>query len=165
MADSSFDIISEVDKQELKNAVNVALSEIKNRFDFKNSKSDIEINSDGDTLTLISDDDYKMTQVVDILVNKLIKRKISTKAFDFESKIEAAASQTVRMVVPIQNGLSSEQTKKITKLVKESKLKVQARIMDSQVRITAKKKDDLQTIMQKIKDANFDFDAQFTNYR
>ena len=165
MADSSFDVISEVDKQELKNAVNAALSEIKNRFDFKKSKSNIEINSDGDTLTLISDDEYKMTQVIDVLVNKLIKRKISKKAFDFEKKIEAAAGQTVRQVVPIQNGLSTEQTKKITKLVKDSKLKVQTRIQDSQVRITGKKRDDLQAIMQKIKDANFDFDAQFTNYR
>lgn len=163
MADSSFDIVSKVEKAELANAVSQAMVEINNRFDFKGSQSDIKLEEN--QLILISDNDIKIKQVIDVLQNKLVKRGIGLKAFDFESKLEPATGGTVRMKVKIQTGLEKEHTKQITKLVKDAKLKVQASIQGDSVRITGKKKDELQAVQKLVKDADFDFDVQFTNYK
>ncbi len=163
MADSSFDIVSKVDKAELSNAVSQAMTEITTRFDFKGSKSEIKLEEEN--LVITSDNDIKIKQVIDVLLSKLAKRNISLKAFDFESKVESATGGTVRQKVKIQTGLEKEHTKELNRIIKDSKLKVQSAIMGEYVRVTAKKKDDLQEVQKLIKDANLNFDCQFTNYK
>jgi len=163
MADPSFDIVSEVENSELKNAIALAMTEINTRFDFKGSKSDIKL--EDKTITITSDNDIKIKQVIDVLTAKIAKREISLKAFDFSAKPEAATGQTSRLKVKIQNGLEKEQTKEITKLIKESKLKVTPTIMGESVRVTGKKKDDWQEVMDMIRKADFPFDAKFTNFK
>ncbi len=160
--DPSFDIVSVVDKQEVVNAVNQALREIENRFDFKGSKSDIK--HDDTTLTLISDDDFKLKNVVDILESKFVKRGIDLKSLKY-GKIEPAAGDTVRQVATIQQGIDKELGKKINKFIKDTKLKVQSQIQDDQLRVTGKNKDDLQAVIQAIKGHDFGIPLQFTNYR
>lgn len=160
--DASFDIVSQIDLQEVDNAVNQALREIETRFDFKNSKSDIK--QDDDKLTLISDDEFKLKNVVDILESKFVKRNLSLKALQY-GKIESAAGDTVRQVVTLQQGIDKDQAKKIIKMIKDSKLKVQAQIQDDQVRVSGKNLDDLQAIIKIVREADLDFDVQFSNYR
>ena len=139
------------------------MTEIQTRFDFKGSNSEIKLTED--TLVLTSENDIKLKQVIDVLTTKMAKRGISLKAFDFDSKIEPATGQTVRQKVKIQNGLDKEQTKQITTLIKDQKLKVQASIQGDSVRVVGKKKDDLQEVMAAIRNANFNFDANFTNFK
>ncbi|MBK9334463.1 MAG: YajQ family cyclic di-GMP-binding protein [Ignavibacteria bacterium] len=160
----SFDIVSEVDLQELDNAINQALKEILQRYDFKASKSEITFNKKDKALNVISDDEYKMKSVIDILQNKMIKRGISIKALKY-GKVEPAASNTVRQEIKLQQGIEKEDAKYIVKLIKESKLKVQATIQDEQVRVTGKDKDDLQAVMNLLKAKELEFALQFTNYR
>lgn len=161
--DPSFDIVSKIDRPELQNAVSQAMTEIQTRFDFKGSNSEIKLQDD--QLILTSENDIKLKQVIDVLTSKMAKRGISLKAFDFDSKIEPATGQTVRQKVKIQTGLDKEQTKQITTLIKDSKLKVQATIQGDSVRVVGKKKDDLQAVMNAIRNANFKFDANFTNFK
>jgi hypothetical protein len=163
-SESSFDITSSVDVQEVLNAITHSLKEIGQRFDFKGSKTTIELNQDKGEITIMSDDDYKLKSVVDILESKCVKRKVSLKALDF-GKIEAAAGSTVRQVVTLQKGISTERGKEIVKLIKGLKLKVQVSIQDDQVRVKGKKKDELQAVMEAVKTKGYDFDIQFTNYR
>lgn len=160
--DASFDIVSQVDMQEVDNALNQALREIETRFDFKNSKSDIKL--EGNKITLISDDEFKLKNVVDILESKFVKRNISLKALQY-GKVESAAGDTVRQLVTLQQGIDKEQAKKVIKVIKDSKLKVQAQIQDDQVRVSGKNRDDLQEVIRLIKAADFEFDLQFINYR
>jgi len=163
MADSSFDIVSEIDPQEVKNAVAQALKEIQTRYDLKDSKSNIEI---GDKeLTLTSVDEYKLKAVRDILESKLIKRGISIKALTYKDP-EAALGGTVRQKVAMQSGIPIEKAREIVKLIKNSKLKVQAAIQGEQLRVSGKSKDDLQSVMTLLRGAKgLDIDMQFTNYR
>lgn len=162
--DPSFDIVSKIDKSELTNAITQAMGEITNRFDFKGSKSDIK--QEEEHLVISSDNDIKIKQVIDVLISKMVKRNIGVKAFDFEgTKLEPATGGTVRMKVKIQNGLEKEHTKEITKIIKDSKLKVQPTIMGEYVRVTGKKKDDLQQIQSLLKGADLPFDFGFTNYK
>ena len=163
MADPSFDIVSKVDKAELTNAVSQAMTEISTRFDFKGSKS--EIKQDEENLVITSDNDIKIKQVIDVLISKLAKRNIGLKAFDFESKIEPATGGTVRQKVKIQTGLEKEHTKELNRIIKDSKIKCQSAIMGEYIRVTAKKKDDLQAVQKLIREANLNFDCQFTNYK
>lgn len=163
-SESSFDITSKVDTQEVLNAINQSMKEIGQRYDFKGSKSSIELNQEKGEITILSDDDFKLKSVVDILENKMVKRKVSLKALAF-GKIEAAAGDTVRQVVTLQQGISTERGKEMVKLIKGLKLKVQSSIQDDQVRVKGKKKDDLQAVMEAIKAKNYDFDVQFVNYR
>lgn len=160
--DPSFDIVSKIERPEIQNAVAQAMTEIQTRFDFKGSNSEIKLTED--TLVLTSENDIKLKQVIDVLTTKMAKRGISLKAFDFDSKIEPATGQTVRQKVKIQNGLDKEQTKQITTLIKDQKLKVQASIQGDSVRVVGKK-DDLQEVMAAIRNANFNFDANFTNFK
>ncbi len=165
MADTfSFDAVSIIDMQEVDNALNQARKEIVQRYDFKGSKTSIELDAKANTLTIVSDDDFKVKSVVDILQSKMIRRGISVKALKF-GKIEPAAGGLARQVITLQSGIDKENAKKITTLVKNSGLKVQAQIMGDQIRVSGKNKDDLQSIMQMIRDADFDFAAQFVNYR
>ena len=160
--ENTFDIVSQVDLQEVTNAVNQALKELQTRFDFKGSKS--EINYDGEQITLVGDDEFKLKNVVDILEAKMVKRGINLKALSY-GKIEPSAKDTVRQRVNLIQGVDKELAKAITKLVKESKLKVQASIQNDQVRISGKNRDDLQGIMQIIKEHEFNIPLQFINYR
>jgi uncharacterized protein YajQ (UPF0234 family) len=165
MADEhSFDIVSRVDMQEVSNAVQQALKEMSQRFDFKGSKSSIELNKDKAEIVLIADDDYKLKSLTEILKSKLVKRNVSLKALTF-GQVEKAAGDTVRQLVPLQQGLSSERAKDIVKLIKDMKLKVQSEIQKDQVRVRAKKIDDLQSVIKMLKGRDFDFHVEFINYR
>jgi len=165
MADTySFDAVSEIDLQELDNAVNQAMKEISQRYDFKGSISKIELKKATKELELISDNESRLTAVVDILRGKLIKRNISPKALDLQ-KLEAAFSGTVNQKAKIVNGMPMEEAKEIVKKIKDSKLKVQASITDEKVRVSGKDKDDLQAAMQLIRSMDLKVAVQFNNFR
>ncbi|MBI5640264.1 MAG: YajQ family cyclic di-GMP-binding protein [Nitrospirae bacterium] len=165
MADEhSFDIVSKVDLQEVLNAVQQAMKEISQRFDFKGSKSNIELNKEKHELTLISDDDTKLKSVTDILQTKLIKRGVSLKALGY-GKVEEAAGGTVRQLITLQQGIPVEKSKEIVKLIKDTKMKVQGEIQKDQVRVKAKKIDDLQALMKIIKEKDLGIHIEFINYR
>jgi uncharacterized protein YajQ (UPF0234 family) len=165
MADSfSFDIVSEVNLQEVDNAVNQALKEIGQRYDFKGSKSSIELNQKEKQLTIHSDDDFKLKSVIDILQNKLIKRSVPVKALDY-GPVEQASAGTARQVIRLRVGIEKEDAKLLVRMIKDTRLKVQAQIMDDQVRVTGKVKDDLQAVMKLVREADIKFAVQFTNYR
>ena len=160
--DPSFDIVSELDMQELDNAVNQAVKELTSRFDFKGSKSSIE-RKDAD-ITLASDSEGKLQSVVDILESKMIKRGLSVKSLEY-AKIEPASGNTVRQRVKVKQGIDQDNAKKIVKLIKDSKIKVQAAIQGDQVRVTGKNRDDLQAVIALLRNADLSVDLQFTNYR
>jgi len=165
MADtSSFDIVSDIDLQEVDNAINQARKEIAQRFDFKGSKSSIDLDQKEKQITVHSDDDFKLKSVVDILQGKLIKRSVPLKALSYGT-VEQSAGGTVRQVVKLLVGIDKDNARKIVKMIKDTKLKVQAQIMDDQVRVSGKNKDDLQAVIKMIRDANLPFAVQFTNYR
>tara|TARA_Y100000588_G_C13653083_1_gene668839 strand:+ start:89 stop:586 length:498 start_codon:yes stop_codon:yes gene_type:complete len=160
----SFDVTSIIDLAEVKNAVNQSIMEIKQRFDFKNSKSEISLEEKTNQLTLISDDDVKLKSVVDILQSKLVKRKVPLKALHY-GKVEDAANKTVRQVVSIQQGISQEKSKEIVKFIKGLKIKVQGQVIDDQVRVTGKNKDDLQSVITELEAKDFGIAMDFGNYR
>ena len=165
MADQfSFDVVSEVNMQELKNALDQAMKEIKQRFDFKDSKTELTLKEKEKDLTMVSDDEYKLKAVQEIVKTKCVKRGVSLKAFAYGA-IEPALGGTVRQVAKIQSGLASEKAKEIAKAIKDSKLKVQAQIQGEQVRVSSKSKDELQSAIALLKGKDFDIDLQFTNYR
>lgn len=161
-ADNSFDVVSEVDLMEVSNAVQQAIKEIRQRFDFKGSVSDVTLEKD--ILTLTSDDETKLKSVIDIVQTKLVKRGVSLKALDYGA-IQPATKGSVRQVVTIKKGIASEKAKEIVKYIKGTGVKVQAAIQEDQVRISGKKRDDLQAIMQHLKTQDFGIDLQFTNFR
>jgi uncharacterized protein YajQ (UPF0234 family) len=161
-SESSFDIVCKTDFEELRNAVQHAQKELATRFDFKNGKSSLEL--DKEAVTLISDDEFKLEQLRDIFENKLIKRGLSPKMVKY-SNPEAAAKMTMRQTASFQKGIAQEDAKKIVKMIKDMKLKVQASIQGDQVRVTGKSKDDLQDCIQVVRGADFDFACEFTNFR
>ncbi|MBV8155518.1 MAG: YajQ family cyclic di-GMP-binding protein [Candidatus Eremiobacteraeota bacterium] len=158
----SFDIVSRVDAQELDNALNQARKEIENRFDFKASKTSID--SDGKKITLISDDELKMRNVVDIVRQKAVRRGIDVKAFDM-GEVEPAAGNTVRQTINLRNGIPKDKSKTLLEKIKSLKLKVNAQIQDDQIRVSGKSKDDLQKVIGALKSVEFDLPLQFVNYR
>ncbi len=160
--DNSFDIVSQINIEEVKNAVQIALKEITNRFDFKGSKSDMKLEKED--LILISDDDFKLDQVKDVLTAKLIKREVPTKNLQYE-KVEQAAGNTVRQRVILKSGIDRDDAKKINNAVKESKLKVKTQIQDDQIRVTGKSRDNLQQVMQIVRELPLSVDVQFINFR
>ena len=165
MADEhSFDIVSRLDMQEVLNAQQQAVKEMSQRFDFKGSKSSIELDKAKGEITLLSDDEHKLKSVIDILQGKLIKRNVSLKSLGY-GKVEPAAGAAVRQVVTLKQGIEMENAKGIVKLIKDTKLKVQSEIQKDQVRVRAKKIDDLQTVMKMLKEKDFDFYIEFINYR
>ncbi len=163
-ANHSFDIVSEIDFQEVDNALNQAIKEIAQRYDLKDSHSELVLNKKEKQITLNTKDDYSRKQSIDILQTKFIKRGISIKALKY-SEPEPAANSRLKQTIDLQSGISKENTKIVTKMIKESKLKVNSQIQDEQVRVQATKIDDLQAIMKLIKDADLDFPVQFTNYK
>lgn len=160
----SFDIVSEVDFQEIDNAINQAEKEIMQRYDLKDSKTTIELNKQDKTILVNSKDDYGLKASIDILQSKFIKRKISLKVMKL-NEVETASGGRVKQLINLQSGISKENAKKITKMIKEMKLKVNAQIMDEQVRVQGSKKDELQAVMQMIREADLDFPVQFVNYK
>ena len=159
---NSFDVVSEVNMMEMSNAVQQAMKEIRQRFDFKGSVSDITL--EGETLTLHSDDESRLKAVIDVLTTKMVKRGVSLKALQY-GKLEPAAKGTVRQVVTIQKGIPVEKAKEIVKFIKGSGIKVQAAIQENQVRVTGKNRDDLQAVIGSLRAQDFGLDLQFTNYR
>lgn len=160
----SFDIVSEIDLMEAKNAINQAMMEIRQRFDFKNSKSEIVLEEKENQIILTSDDEHKMKSVVDILQSKMVKRHISLKALDF-GKVEPAVGDTVRQTIKLQKGIPQDKGKEIVKYIKTLGLKVQGQIMDDQVRVSGKSRDDLQAVIGKLKEKDFGVAMSFANYR
>jgi len=160
--ESSFDIVSKVEMSEVNNAIQTALKEIENRFDFKGSKSSISL--DKEELVLISDDDFKLTQVKDILLGKLVKRDVPIKNLDY-GKVEPAAGGTVRQRVKLVQGIDKDNAKKINSIIKDAGLKVKTQIQDDQIRVTGKSKDELQQVIHAIRKADLPLDVQFINYR
>jgi hypothetical protein len=163
MAENSFDIVSKVDLQEVSNAIQQALKEIHQRYDLKDSKSNIELEGK-DAIILSSADEYKLKAVTDVLQTKLVKRGVPLKALDY-SKIEPAASSTVRQRVTMQQGIPTEKAREIVKVVKDTKKKVQASIQGDTVRVSGKDRDTLQEIIAVLRQKDFGIDMQFTNYR
>ena len=162
---SSFDITSETDLSEVQNACNQTMLEIRQRFDFKGSKSQVEIDMKTAEIKILADDAHKLNSVIDIIQGKLVKRKISIKALDY-GNVEAASGDTVRQSIKIQQGIPQEKGKDIVKHIKTLGLKkMQAQIMDDQVRVTGKDKDDLQSVIASLKLKDFGIDMTFTNYR
>ncbi len=147
---------------EVKNALQQVDREIETRYDFKGSISKVELNDD--KLTLHSDDDYRLTALRDVLESKLIKRGVDIKFLDY-GKIVEATKATVRQEITLKSGIPTDKAKQITKLVKDKGLKATTQIMDGQVRITSKSKDDLQSVQTAVKGADFDFPVQYVNYR
>ena len=160
----SFDIVSEVDMAEVQNAVNQAVMEIRQRYDFKGSKSEIKLEPKECQLVLISDDEFKLKAVVDILQGKLVRRKVSLKALDYGT-VEQAGGNAVRQVVKLQQGIPQDKGKEIVKFLKTVGVKVQGQIMDDQVRVSGKSRDDLQSTIAALKEKDFDIEMSFSNYR
>lgn len=161
-SENSFDIVSKIDLQEVDNAVNQASREISTRYDFKGSISSVV--REGNTITVVGDDDYKLKSVIDILQTKLSKRGIPLNGLVY-GKVEQASGGSFRQKIDIQQGIPQEKAKEIVKLIKNTKLKVQASIQSDQVRVSGKSRNDLQSIIAVLKNENFGISMQFTNYR
>jgi hypothetical protein len=161
--DFSFDIVSKIDLQELDNAINMSMKEISQRFDFKGSVSDIK-NEENKKLVIVSDDEFKLKNVIDILQGKLVKRGISLKFLDY-GKVESSLGGSVKQDITLKQGILQEKAKQINALIKDKKLKVQPQIQGDQIRVSSKSKDELQTVMQMLRGANLDIELQFVNYR
>jgi uncharacterized protein YajQ (UPF0234 family) len=160
----SFDIVSKVDLQTLDNAVNVTKKEIENRFDFKGSHVVMNLDKKESKISLEAEGDLQMRQVTDVLISRSMKQGIDPQAFDF-SKEAYSSGKIMKKEVPVRNGLKQEDAKKVVKLIKDSGLKVQSQIMEDVVRVTAKKIDDLQEVIQFCKTAGLDFPMQYINMR
>ena len=160
--DCSFDVVSEVDMQEVDNAVNQAKKEISTRYDFRGSKAEIIL--EGDTIKIVGDDEYKLNAIIDVLKGKMVKRNVAIKNLDY-GKVEPAAGATVRQVITIKKGITKENAKEVVKAIKNMKLKVQASIQEDQVRVSGKDKDDLQAVIQMLKQLDIPVELQFVNFR
>ena len=160
----SFDVVSKFDMQELDNAVNMVKRDISNRFDFKGSSSDIELNKNENIVKIEADNEYQIKAISDMLEKRAISRKISIKTFDYGG-IEKAAGMTIRQIVKLKQGIDKENSTKINKLIKSQKLKVQSQIQGEQLRVTGKKIDDLQKVIEIIKDEHMSLPLQFINMR
>ena len=160
--DCSFDVVSEVDMQEVDNAVNQAKKEIGTRYDFCGSKAEISL--EGDTIKIIGDDEYKLNAIIDVLKGKMVKRNVAIKNLDY-GKVEPAAGATVRQIITIKKGITKENAKEVVKAIKNMKIKVQASIQEDQVRVSGKDKDDLQAVIQMLKQLDIPVELQFVNFR
>jgi cyclic-di-GMP-binding protein len=158
----SFDIVSKVDMQEVDNAVNQAVKEIGQRYDFKGSKS--EITRESDSIKILADDDFKLKAVIDVLQSKFIKRNVSIKFLQY-GKVEQASGGMVRQIITVLQGISKDKGKELIAVIKDSKVKVQGQIQDDQVRVTGKNRDDLQETIQLLKGKDLGIEMQFVNFR
>jgi len=158
----AFDVVSKVDMQEVDNALNQTRKEIAQRYDFKGTKT--EIRDEENSIHIVSDDDFKVRAVVDVLQSKLVRRGISLQALVY-ANIEPAAGGLAKQTITLQQGIDTDKARQIVKLVKDSKLKVQSQIQSDQVRISGKKRDDLQAAIQLLKAQDLGLPLQFVNYR
>src|SRR5438552_10218727 len=164
MPENTFDVVSKIDLAEVSNAVQQAMKEIIQRYDLKDSKSNIELKEKDLKLILASQDEYKLKAITEILAQKLVKRQVPLKGLSYGA-ITPAAGSTVRQEVSLQQGIPVEKSREIVKKIKDSKLKVQASIQGDFVRISGKDRDTLQSAIKLLKDSDFGIDMQFTNYR
>jgi len=164
MPDNSFDVVSKIDLPEVSNAVHQAIKEIQQRYDLKDSHSNIELQEKENKILLQSQDEYKLKAVIEILEQKLVKRKVPLKGLVYGT-MTAAGGSTVRQEVTLQQGIPIEKAREIVKLIKDSKKKVQASIQGDFLRIAGKDRDTLQDVMQLLRSSDFGIDMQFTNYR
>ncbi len=160
--ENSFDIASKVNLEEVNNALHQTMKEVKQRFDFKGSTSEVRLEEK--ELVLTSDDDYKLKSLINIMQQKLVKRKVPLKALSY-GKIESALGGTVRQSVSIQQGISSEKAKEIVRFIRDPKLKVRSTIQADSVRIAGRDRDTLQKVIALLREKDFGIDMQFTNYR
>jgi uncharacterized protein YajQ (UPF0234 family) len=158
----SFDIVSKVDMQEVDNAVNQTVKEITQRYDFKGSKSRVDLEKE--SIKVLADDDFRLKAIIDILQSKCIRRGISLKALQY-GKAETASGGMVRQIITIQQGISKEKGKEIIAVIKETKMKVQGQIQEDQVRVSGKNIDDLQEIIRLLKEKDLGVELQFVNLR
>jgi uncharacterized protein YajQ (UPF0234 family) len=163
MPENSFDIISRVDVQEVNNAIQQTLKEVRQRFDLKNSKSEVWLEGK-EKLVLASVDEFKLRAVNEVLQQKLVKRGVPLKALSY-GKVEPAAGSTARQEVTLQQGIPIEKAREMVKLIKQSKLKVQASIQGDMVRVSGRDRDTLQEAIRLLKQQDFGIDMQFANYR
>lgn len=159
----SFDVVSEVDMQEVNNAINQTVKEITQRFDFKGTKSTVEIEN-GNAIKIVTEDDTRMRNIVDILQSKFLKRGVAIKNLEY-GKVEPAAGGMVRQSIKVKQGIDADVAKKITKDIKNMKVKVQATLQDDQIRVSGKKIDDLQTVIAFLKGQDYGVELQFSNFR
>ena len=164
MADYSFDVVSKVDMNVIAEAVSAAGKEIANRYDFKGTNSNIELNDKENELKLTSSDEYKVGALRDVLFTRLAKRGVALKNLT-QGKVEAALGGNVKQSIKIQQGIPSEKAKEISRCIKDAKLKVAASIQGDQLRVSSKSKDELQATQALLREKDFGLDLQFTNYR
>lgn len=160
--EASFDIVSEINLEEVKNAISMTTKELNNRFDFKNSTVNISLEADG--LVILGDDDFKLEQIKDVLMGKLIKREVPVKNLHFSASEQALGGKS-RQKATLVSGIDRENSKKITTAIKNAKLKVKTQIQDDQIRVTGKSRDDLQAVIQLLRKMDLPIELQFTNYR
>jgi uncharacterized protein YajQ (UPF0234 family) len=164
MPDNTFDVVSKIELPEVLNAVQQALKEVQQRFDLKDSHSNIELDEKENKILLTSKDEYKLKAVVDILQSKLVKRHVPLKGLSYGEIIPSAGS-TVKQEINLQQGIAIEKAREIVKAIKDAKLKVQASIQGDFVRVSSRDRDLLQTVIKLLRDTDFGIDMQFTNYR
>jgi uncharacterized protein YajQ (UPF0234 family) len=164
MPDNTFDIVSKIDLAEVNNAIQQAMKEIVQRYDLKNSHSDIQLNEKDHKIVMTSQDEFKLKAVNDVLEQKLVKRKVPLKGLSFGPIIPAAGS-TVRQEITLQQGVPIEKAREIVKVIKDSKKKVQASIQGDFVRVSGRDRDSLQDVIAMLRGQDFGIDMQFTNYR
>jgi uncharacterized protein YajQ (UPF0234 family) len=164
MPDNSFDVVSKIDLPEVSNAVQQALKEIQQRYDLKDSHSNIELQEKENKIFLQSQDEYKLKAVIEILEQKLVKRKVPLKGLVYGT-VTAAGGSSVRQEITLQQGIPIEKAREVVKLIKDSKKKVQVSIQGDFLRIAGKDRDTLQDVMQLLRSSDFGIDMQFTNYR
>lgn len=160
---NTFDIVSKIEHAEVVNAVDQAMKEVTTRFDFKGSKSNIELDGK-EAIILTSDDEYKLKSLNDILQTKLVKRNVPLKGLNY-GRVDSALGGTVRQRIDLQQGIPTDKAKEIVKHIKETKLKVQASIQGDSVRVSGKDRDVLQQVIAALKERDFGIDMQYTNYR
>ncbi|QXV64233.1 YajQ family cyclic di-GMP-binding protein [Mucilaginibacter achroorhodeus] len=160
----SFDIVSKVDGQTLDNAINVAKKEILNRYDFNDSKSTVELDKKTNVVTVVTENDMRLKAIEDSIISRMMKQNLDPKALDFGDEQQASGNM-IRKEIKIKEGLDKEAAKKVVKKIKDSGLKVQAAIMDDQVRVTAKKIDDLQAVISLCRGEDFGQPLQYINMR
>jgi len=164
MPDNTFDVVSKIELPEVSNAVQQAIKEIQQRYDLKNSHSNIELHEKENKILLQSQDEFKLKAVIEVLEQKLVKRKVPLKGLSYGT-VTPAASSTVRQEITLQQGIPIEKAREIVRVIKDSKKKVQASIQGDFVRVAGKDRDTLQDVIQLLRQTEFGIDMQFTNYR
>ena len=160
----TFDIVSKLDMQEVDNAINMVSRDISNRYDFRGSSTQLTLNKAEKTIKLEADNDMQLTAVRDMLENRAINRKLSIKIFDYQNE-ENSSGMSVRQIVNLREGINNDNAKKINKMIKDLKLKVQSQIQGEQLRVSGKKIDDLQGVISALNEAKLDFPLQFVNMK